>query len=170
MSVGPDKDKMGPVEILIVPVKMVPESIGPTSMGPNYPDVGPISVSSQKTALWKPYTSQSHLVSLNHSKKNYPIRMLDARPCMLDNKRSGGRCKILRCRTTLSKKNKDNNVEEDANDGPNCPHMLLPYALWTKYHTEDYIQSVEIELGQKHSQKQICLQFRSDRNPSLNSS
>ena len=49
---------------------------------------------------------------------------------MLDNKASGGRRKVLRCRTALSKKkrNTTDNAEEDEDDGPNCPHMLL----WTK--------------------------------------
>ena len=54
----------------------------------------------------------------------------DARPCWMDNKASGGRRKVLRCRTALSKKkrNTTDNAEEDEDDGPNCPHMLL----WTK--------------------------------------
>ena len=55
---------------------------------------------------------------------------------MLDNKGSGGRSKILRCRAALSKKKRNNNAnaEEDADDGPNCPHMLL----WTRDPTGDW--------------------------------
>ena len=51
---------------------------------------------------------------------------------MMDNKKSGGRRKILRCRTALSKKKID--AEADADVGISCPHMLL----WTRDRTGDW--------------------------------
>ena len=54
---------------------------------------------------------------------------------MLDNVKSGGKRKILRCRTALSKKKRDDN----ADGGPKCPH----YLLWTKNKTGDWKLNLE---------------------------
>ena len=133
-SVGPIN--LGPVDV--DPIDMGPASMGPASvgpnemgpMGPNHPDVGPVSLSPPKASLRKAYANwaQTRLVSLNYSTQL-------GCSAMMDNKKSGGRRKILRCRTALSKKKKNNNEEEDdADDGPNCPHMLL----WTRDRTGDW--------------------------------
>ena len=126
VDVGPYET--GPVEM--GPVEMGPETgpetgpeMGPVEMGPD-PSTGPINASSQfrpqaqKPSLRQAYKqwSQARLASLQHSTKS-------GCSAMLDNKASGGRRKVLRCRTALSKKkrNTTDNAEEDEDDGPNCP-------------------------------------------------
>ena len=122
--------EMGPHEV--GPHEMGPHEMGPHEMGPDPSTDGPINASpsqltpkAQKPSLRQAYKkwSQARLASLQHSTKS-------GCSAMLDNKASGGRRKVLRCRTALSKKKKNtaDNAEEDEDDRPNCPHMLL----WTK--------------------------------------
>lgn len=70
---------------------------------------------------------------------------------MMDSKRSGDRIKILRCRTTLSKKKRNNNAEEVADDGPNFP------TLFTVDQKSRGRLELKLELGQKHSRTQQSL-------------
>ena len=100
ISVG--TGEMGPIDMGpadVGPIDMGPASMGPASvgpiemgpMGPNHPDVGPVSVLPQKASLRKAYANwaQARLVSLNYSTQL-------GCSAMMDNKKSGGRRKILR--------------------------------------------------------------------------
>jgi len=131
-EIGPEEEEMDPEEM--GPPEMAAAATGPT--GPSVPmvpmvphELGPQTVSSLKASLRKTYTTwaQARLASLNYSTHL-------GCSVMLDNKRSGGRRKILRCRTELSKKKRDNNAVEDAYGGPKCPH----YLLWTKNKIGDW--------------------------------
>jgi len=116
---GPDAmGPMGPTGPTVPMVPMIP-------LGPNHPDICPKTASSLKASLRQAYTTwtQARLVSLNYSTQL-------GCSAILDNKKSGGRRKVLRCRTALSKKKRNINADADAI----CPHMLL----WTKNRTGDW--------------------------------
>ena len=142
MIPSPDPHETGPAEM--GPGEMGPAEMGPGEMGPGEmgPETGPVEMGpdpsqldpkaqkpeAQKPSLRQAYKkwAQARLVSLQHSTKS-------GCSSMLDNKASGGRRKVLRCRTTLSKRKRDStdNAEEDE---VCCPHMLL----WTKSRAGDW--------------------------------
>ena len=133
MSVGPvEMVEMGPEEM--GPPEMAAAATGPTGptgpmgrMGPSVPvEVGPQTLSSLKSTLRKTYNNwaEARLASLNYS------TFLEC-SVMLENNKSGGNRKVLRCRTALSKNKRGG---DDADGGPECPH----YLLWTKNKTGDW--------------------------------
>ena len=105
-----DVAQIGPIEIgpTVLAVRDGVAQIGPNEIGPNEVD-GP---------LLKVYDSwkKARVASLNHS-TNLGCS------AMSDNKKSGGRYKILRCRSVLSKKK-----ATDEDDGPKCEYILV----WSK--------------------------------------
>ena len=126
MSMGPVEGvEMGPEEL--GPPEVAVAATGPT--GPSVPmapiEVGPQTLSSLKLTLRKTYKNwaPARLASLNYS------TYLGC-SVMQDNTKSGGKRKILRCRTALSKKKRDDN----ADGGPKCPH----YLVWNKNKTGDW--------------------------------
>ena len=127
MSVGPIETGQFETQLVeLAPAAMDPAAIGPT--GPTM-DFRPKTVSSLKASLRKAYKTwkEARLVSLDFSTQL-------GCSAMMDNKKSGSRRKILRCRTALSKKLSNNNAGEDADAVPKCPH----YLLWTCDHSRDW--------------------------------
>ena len=114
-----DVTRFGPIEVgprVLVPRSAVAQM---AQTGPN--ETGPKEVNGPLLKIYNAWP-EARLVSLNHS---------TCMGCstMIDNKKSGGRRKILRCRSVLSKKKVSG---ED--DGPKCPYMLL----WTKDRKGDW--------------------------------
>ena len=109
MAMGPAAAAMGP---------SLPTDLGPTDLGPSQSMVSMVATGPNpvKEALMKTYKTwkEAFIVSLNYSTQ-------EGASAMQDRKKSGGRRKILGCRSVLSRKAQNN-------DGPKCPH----YLLWTK--------------------------------------
>ena len=104
--------QLGPIQVgptVLMALRDGVAQIGPNEIGPNEVDA----------PLLKVYDSwpKARVASLNHS-TNLGCS------AMLDNKKSGGRYKTVRCRTALSKKKK----ESDEDDGPTCAYALR----WSK--------------------------------------
>ena len=111
---------------------MAPMTMGPNIIsGPNG-SLGPNGLLGPNLSIYEPLKqvyakwAQARLVSERFS-TNLGCS------CMLDNKSSGGRRKILRCRTVLSKKRKRTTDEQP------CEHMLL----WTKDRTGNWKLNLE---------------------------
>jgi len=105
-----DVAQIGPIEIgpTVLAVRDGVVQIGPNEIGPNEVDRPLLKVYES----WK----KARVASLNHS-TNLGCS------AMSDNKKSGGRYKILRCRSVLSKKK-----ATDEDDGPKCEYILV----WSK--------------------------------------
>ena len=104
----------------IGPIPFGPIEVGPTAImaardgvaqnGPN--EVGPQEVDGPLLKVYDDW-QKARVASLNHS-TNLGCS------AMSDNKKSGGKYKVLRCRSVLSKKK-----VRDEDDGPKCAYMLL---------------------------------------------
>lgn len=110
-SVAPsDVAQLGPIPVGPIPVgptEIMAARDGVAQSGPNEIDDGPLL---QVYDNWQ----KARVASLNHS-TNQGCSM------MSHNTKSGGKYKVLGCKSVLSKKQVR---EEDEDDGPKCPYIL----------------------------------------------
>ena len=146
VSIGPKCDWLPEVEVLTPNGVGSSGILGPNGVGPSGM-LGTIKMHAGRLNKVYPTWEQTCLVSLEHSTKVGCSAMLDA-------KESGGRRKMLRWRTPLSKKKERN---ADVPDGRICKHMLLG----TRNRTGDW----KLDLKKNQYRPHPFLHFRPDCNP-----